>query len=259
MAEVTRRGQLVWHELMTTDPKAAEAFYTAAAGWTTAPFEGIGMSYTMWMRGEMPEGGLMALTEPERQAGVPPYWLMYVGTPDVDATVREAQALGGRVLVPPMDIPNVGRFAVLADPQGAVFAAHTSANPSPAPDEPPQVGQFSWHELATSDSEAALAFYGALFGWAVTRTEDLGALGLYRMFGSGGFTFGGVFTMPPDMGVPPNWLLYVRVADIERAADEVRARGGQVLTGPHEVPGGDWVAKCLDPQGAAFALHQRKA
>jgi predicted enzyme related to lactoylglutathione lyase len=259
MAETTLRGRLVWHELMTTDPKAAEPFYAGVVGWSTAPFEGIGMPYTMWMRGEMPEGGLMVLTEQERQAGVPPNWLMYVGTPDVDATAREAETLGGRVVVPPTDIPNVGRFAVIADPQGAVFAVHASANPSPAPDAPPQVGQFSWHELATSDSEAALAFYGRLFGWTLTRTEDLGALGPYRMFGDGGFTFGGMFTMPPDMGVPPNWLLYVRVPDIQRAADEVRARGGQVLTGPHEVPGGDWVAKCLDPQGAAFALHQRKA
>jgi len=186
MAEVTRRGQIVWHELMTTDPKAAEAFYTAAAGWTTAPFEGIacptrcGCAARCRGRPDGPHGA----GAPGRRAPLLAHVRRHAGR---GATVREAQALGGRVLVPPMDIPNVA---------GSRCSPTRRARCS-RPTRPPTVAgsgratpcrQFSWHELATSDSEAALAFYGALFGWAVTRTEDLGALGLYRMFGSGGFT-----------------------------------------------------------------------
>lgn len=257
MTQADVLGQPVWYELMTTDPKAAEAFYPAVTGWSAAAFPGLDMPYTLWTRGEAPLAGLMLLPDEARKAGAPPHWMMYVGTPSVDDTTGYAQGLGAQVIVPPTDIPNVGRFAVLSDPQGAVFSVYMSAT-SAAPAGAPKVGDFSWHELATTDHAAAFDFYRALFDWEQTGVHDMGPVGLYRMFGRQGLVLGGMFNKPAEMPAPPHWLLYVRVDDVQRAVAAVRAGGGHVLNGPMEVPGGDRIAQCLDPQGAAFAVHQLK-
>jgi hypothetical protein len=212
----------------------------------------------MFTRGGIPIGGSMQLPEDARKMGAPPHWLAYVGTPDVDKTMSQATALGAKTYVSPQDIPTVGRFAVAADPQGATIAFYTPSNPQP-PSHTPEVGDISWHELATTDPAGAASFYSAVAGWSILSTHDMGPMGLYQMFGYGDITLGGIFAKPPDMPAPSNWLIYVRVPDIRRAADAVKANGGQVVNGPMEVPGGDWIVQCMDPQGAMFALHQRKA
>lgn len=254
----TLRGRFVWCELMTPDPEAAKSFYTQVVGWGTALFEGSDMPYTMWMNGEMPVGGVMALPEEAKAAGAPPHWLGYVGTPDVDATVADATNRGAMTLVAPTDIPTAGRFAVLRDPQGAVFSAYTPAQEAPGSEGPPQVGEFSWFELATTDHAAAYDFYSALFGWKKTESMDMGPMGLYQMFGRTTASMGGMFNKPAEMPAPPHWLLYIKVDDVHRAVEKAKELGGQVLNGPTEVPGGDWIAQCMDPQGAAFALHSAK-
>jgi hypothetical protein len=181
------------------------------------------------------------------------HWLMYVGTPDVDATVAQAQGLGAKVWKAASDIPNVGRFAVLADPQGATFAVFTPSG-GPPPGLPPQ-GGFSWHELATTDVAAALRFYGGLFGWTKGVSHDMGAMGVYQLFEHGGAAVGGMAnTQGPS--TPPSWLSYVHVADSNRAVAAVKTAGGRLLHGPIEVPGGSWIALFLDPQGGAFAVHE---
>src|SRR5580765_5780556 len=155
MSNAEIRGRFVWHELMTTDTDAASDFYSRVVPWKA---EDSGMpSYTLWMSGKTRAGGLMALPEAD---GTPPHWIIYVGAPDVDATVAAAEKLGGKVLKSAADIPNVGRFAVLSDPQGAAFAVFTPL-PTSGDDVPPggAVGDFTWHELATTDPEAAFDFY----------------------------------------------------------------------------------------------------
>lgn len=251
-------GRFVWYELMTTDEKAAKDFYTRVVGWTTAPFDAGGMPYTVWMRGEAGIGGVMTLPAEAQQAGAPSHWLAYVATPNVDETFNKAVGLGASVFVKPTDIPTVGRFAVLADPMGAMFCLYTPASPQPSSDEPPAVGQISWHELTTTDHAAAFAFYHALFGWESIGLHDMGPMGFYRVFGRQGQQLGGMFNKPADMPAPPNWLLYIRVDDVNHAVERVKQAGGKVLNGPMEVPGGDWVAQCMDPQGAAFAVHEKK-
>lgn len=252
------RGRFVWYDLMTTDPDGAKEFYTKLSGWGTAPWEGGEEPYTMWLKGERPVGGVMELPEQARAQGAPPHWLAYVATVDVDATASRTKELGGGVLVEPMDIPSVGRFTVLQDPQGAVFAAFSSegeATPSSG-----EVGEVSWHELATTDHGAAYEFYADLFGWTEMDSFDMGPeAGVYRIFGVGDRMLGGMYDKPPEMPAPPHWLCYIRVPDVNEAVERVKASGGQVLNGPMEVPGGDWVAQCMDPQGAAFAVHQKAA
>jgi uncharacterized protein len=250
MSNAEIRGRFVWHELMTTDPQAAAAFYSKVLPWKTQP---SGMpDYTLWVAGKTQAGGLMAQPESARQSGAPPSWLVYIGTPDVDATAATAQRLGGKVLRAPADIPTVGRFAVLSDPQGAAFAVFTPSG-SPAGGGP--ATDFSWHELATSDPQGAVAFYSELFGWSRGPAHDMGPSGIYQLIEHGGAQVGGIYKLM-DVSKPAHWLTYIRVASADRAAAAAKAAGGQVTQGPMEVPGGSRVAQILDPQGGAFAVHE---
>jgi uncharacterized protein len=251
-------GRFTWYDLMTPDPAAAQQFYTQVVGWGTQKWDNPAMPYTMWTSGDAPLGGIMPMGEAEKAQGVPPHWLPYVGVEDVDAAAAEAKELGGKVLYQPTDIPEVGRFAVIQDPQGAVIAIFTPREGAPAPEGTPRPGQFSWHELTTTDYPAALDFYGRIFGWHKTSEFDMGGMGLYQMYGQGEQTYGGMFNKTPDMPVPPNWLCYIQVEDVDQAVARVTQLGGTVINGPMEVPGGDRIAQCFDPQGAAFALHAKK-
>jgi predicted enzyme related to lactoylglutathione lyase len=261
MSEENARGRFVWFDLLAPDAEAAKAFYPAVAGWGTQVWEAPGMSYTMWTVGERPMGGIMVMPAEAVAAGGGPHWLAYVSVPDTDATVARARELGATVKRPPTDIPTVGRFAVIADPQGAEIAPFTPAPGSMSPPEgAPGVGDFSWHELATTDPEAAFAFYSELFGWEKTSSFDMGPeLGLYQMYGRGGPALGGMYTKGANPPGPPAWLHYARVADVDAATEAVRRHGGQILNGPMEVPGGDRIVMILDNQGAPFAVHQVKA
>lgn len=254
MAEQTPRGRFVWYELLTADPKQAEAFYGSVTGWGATPWDGP-QPYTMWTSGGKPVGGLMALPPGH---GAPSHWFAHIATHDVDATAAQAASLGGRIIEPPRDIPTVGRFAILADPQGAVFSAFRPQGGADPGDSDPGLGEFSWHELMTTDYEAAFAFYRALFGWEKVAAHDMGPLGVYFIFGRNGREVGGMFNKPSAVQAPPHWLQYVRVADVDEAARRVTAGGGSILHGPAEVPGGDRILQFLDPQGAAFAVHEKK-
>ena len=256
---MTERGEFVWYELMTTDAEGAKAFYTDVVGWGTSPFEGSPVPYTMWMKGESAVGGVMDLPDEARQAGAPPHWLGYVAVPDVDAAAEKAQELGGRVIHGPHDIPEVGRFAILADPQGAVVSAFKGAQEMSRENKDPEPGDVSWHELATSDYGAAFDFYSTLFGWDKQQAMDMGEAGIYQMYGLGEKMLGGMYTKTADMPGPPAWTYYVSVADVDAAKATIEGNGGTILVGPMDVPGGGRILMALDPQGAAFALHQGAA
>jgi len=250
MSNADIRGRFIWHELLTTDTAAAAAFYPKVVPWRTQPSSMPG--YTIWMAGQSQVGGLMAL--PADAAGTPPHWLIYIGTPNVDATAEHAQRLGARVVKPAADIPNVGRFAVLADPQGATFALYTPG-PTGGAIPAPGAGVFSWHELATTDVAGALRFYGELFGWAKGPGHDMGAMGIYQVIERFGAQVGGMCNVQGP-ATPPSWLSYVQVADSSRAVAAAKSAGGRLLHGPVEVPGGSWIALFMDPQGGAFAVHE---
>lgn len=256
MTDTGLLGRMLWYELLTTDVKGAEAFYTAVVGWTVTPFEGSPEPYDLWMRPDgAPMGGVMTIP-----AGVsfPPHWAMYVGVPRLEDAMAHVERLGGSALSPVIDVPTIGRMRTMQDPQGAAFSLYEPAAPPEALETPPRVGDVSWHELYTSDAEAALQFYTELFGWRPTESMDMGEMGKYHMFDRT-LPLGGMMNTPPDMAqVPPSWNIYFHVPDVHAAAERVKAGGGQVLNGPMEVPGGDWIVNGMDPQGAAFSLHHRK-
>ncbi|HEY8041052.1 MAG TPA: VOC family protein, partial [Polyangiaceae bacterium] len=243
-------GHFVWYELLTSDPKAAIAFYTDVVGWKTEPFEG---GYMMWVGSQGPLGGTMQLPEEASKMGAPPHWMSHVEIADVDATVARARKHDARVLVEPTDIPKVGRFAVIADPQGATISVYKPAN-AMTPHDAKKPGEFCWSELATTDHDAAFRFYSQLFAWEKLSDHDMGPMGKYLIYGKGEKPFGGMFTKPKDMKMPPSWLYYTQVADLDAAVGRAKAKGAKVLNGPMDVPGGARIAQLLDPQGAAFAL-----
>ena len=251
----TNTGRFVWYELLTSDPQGAIAFYTHVAGWTTQQWE-TG-NYTMWVGAQGPLGGVTLLPEAAKALGAPPYWQANVQVANVDQTVEKVKELGGKIFLVE-DVPTIGKFAVIADPQGAVIAVFTPASEMP-PHDIAKPGEFSWHELYTTDHEAAFAFYQQIVGWERTGEFDMGPMGKYLLWGRGGQQLGGMMTMkgmktPDGRDVPPSWMYYITTADLDAALERAKAKGARVLNGPMDVPGGQRIVQLMDPQGAAFAL-----
>jgi hypothetical protein len=250
-------GRPLWYELMTTDTAAAERFYGAVVGWTSMPFQTSPQPYTMFKRaGDVLVAGLMGKPA-DLQA--PPFWAMYVGVPKLEDASAHVGRLGGRECSPVITVPTVGRMQMVSDPQGAAFYVYEPAVEFP-PEKAAEVGEVSWHELMTTDAPAAMRFYTELFRWQPGEALDMGPIGKYHMFNRPHGMIGGMMNKPPEMAnVPPHWMIYFRVPDIDAAVERISANGGKILNGPMEVPGGDRVLNAIDPQGAAFSLHARKA
>ena len=241
-----------WYELMTTDRKAAAAFYESVVGWRSQEAGSV-MPYTLLSVGGVQVAGMIELPEEACKAGARPSWIGYIAVDNVDTYAKRVTEAGGSIHRPPADIPNIGRFAVVADPQGAAFVLFT---PDGTPDvraEPRSIGTVAWHELLAGDGASAFAFYSNLFGWSKSQAMDMGPMGIYQLFTAGKGDIGGMMTKTPEMPVP-FWLYYVVVDAIDAATARVKDKGGKVINGPMEVPGGSWIVQCLDPQGAMFAL-----
>jgi predicted enzyme related to lactoylglutathione lyase len=251
-------GQFAWYDLFTPDAAAAEKFYPAVIGWATQQWDKA--DYTMWAAGDTPIGGITPVSAEQSAQGVPPHWLAYVNVDNVEASANRVKALGGQVMAGPEDIPDVGRFAIIRDPQGAVLAIFKANRPMGGFDGTPAIGKFTWHELMTTDFRAALDFYRHVFGWEKTGEFDMGAAGVYVTYGMKGKSFGGIYNRENERAqVPPNWLFYANVTDVDKAAAAAQRAGGTIVVGPMDVPGGDRVAVGIDAQGAHFAVHQTKA
>jgi predicted enzyme related to lactoylglutathione lyase len=242
----------VWVELLTSDVGAAKAFYRSVVGWEMQDVPMPGMTYTMLHAGPVPVGGLMAMPADVAAAGMRPFWAPYIEVDDVDAAAAELKTLGGKVLMPPNDIPEVGRFAPVTDSQGAIFNLFKAKSPAAnaVSREPGRVG---WHELHAKDAPKSWDFYRRLFGWTQAQAMDMGAMGLYQIFSIDGLQSGAMFNSPAAQQAS-YWLIYFSVADIDEAQSRLTAAGGKVTHGPVEVPENRWVIQASDPQGAAFAL-----
>jgi predicted enzyme related to lactoylglutathione lyase len=248
-------GKFVWYDLMTTDMPAAESFYKSVIGWDAKDSGMSDRRYTILSVGADMVGGMMPLPDGARDSGTPSCWSGYIGVDDVDVYAERVKAAGGTVHRKPEDIPGIGRFAVVADPHGAVFLLFTGKGDQPTK-EPGlgKPGQIGWHELHAGDLKGDFDFYSSLFGWARDQALDMGDMGTYQLFKTGGGTaVGGMMTRMSD-APGPFWLYYVTVKGIEAAGERVSKAGGKILHGPHQVPGDAWILKCVDPQGAMFAM-----
>lgn len=239
----------VWYELVTSDIDAALAFYGRLLGWEAQDFPGGEGRYAVVSAEGKGVGGVMTLPEGMRQ----PFWMGYVGMPDLDAAIARFMSAGGTVQRGPWDIPEVGRLALVTDPQGAGLALIQGAsNHSSEAFDQRAPGHGNWHELHTTDPAAALEFYTGQFGWTGGKALDMGAMGTYRLFTADDVEIGGMMRAAAVM--PPIWLYYFGVRSIKAAIAHVWEDGGTILHGPSEVPGGAQIVQAKDPQGALFAL-----
>jgi uncharacterized protein len=247
------QGEWIWYELMTSDPDAAASFYGTLVGWRVKDSGQAGMDYREWWMGDVPIGGLMKMPD---GAPMPSCWMGYVAVDDIHAGIEAVKETGGTVHMGPQEVPGVGQFAFVSDPQGAMLyimqdvSGETSTSFA---DDKPRLGHCAWNELMTSDPQAALGFYGGQFAWAKDGEMDMGDMGAYHFVKhprQG--VIGAIMANPP--GAPVGWAHYFRVASIAKAADAIPGLGGQVINGPMEIPGGDWIVQGIDPQGAFFSL-----
>lgn len=255
----------IWYELMTTDVEAAGKFYGDVVGWRVSRYPGSESAPQYWVGhvGERGVAGMMSMP-PGVPAGMKPNWGGYIRASDVDGTAKAITEAGGSVLREPWDIAGVGRIAVVADPQHGVFQIMQPApmDRTPAKLEQNTPGNVSWCELH-SDTADNLDFYLQQFGWKKTEAVDMGEYGSYQMFTTNeqdASTGGSMVKIKgtPEEKLPTYWLFYFSVDGIDAAIARVGSAGGNVFMGPHQVPGGDWIALGTDPQGATFALHSRK-
>jgi len=252
-------GGFIWYELMTTDAAGAKDFYDAVVGWNIAAESEFPNGYRMIGRSDGKfAGGVLPLNDEMQQHGAKPTWLGYIYVEDVDAAVASIEQVGGQALMPAFDIPEVGRVAMISDPQGAAFYIMKPIPPANDPKaesdvfSPTEQQRVGWNELSTSDPSAARRFYTSHFGWDDTEFMPMGEMGEYRFLAHDGTRIGALCgTMP---GGQTKWRYYFRVPSIKAAIQSAEQNGGTINMGPHQVPTGDWIVIGTDPQGAEFAL-----
>lgn len=245
----TAVGRVVWHDHMSGDPEAARRFYADLLGWDFEVWKAGEWDYPMIKVNDTTHGGFGP-----SQGNAPPHWLCHVLVDDVDAAAGRVEAAGGSIVAPAMDIPEVGRMVVVADPQGAVLSLY-------APAGEPQLseGVFVWDELTTTDVEDAKRFYGEVVGWEA-RDMDMGSNGTYTIFSSGGADRAGCMPRPPQaQDVPPNWMTYIGTADVDATLEKAKSLGANVLMGPADVPTVGRLAVFADPTGAVVGLFSPEA
>ncbi len=255
-----KHGDFIWYELLTSDAGAAQEFYGSLLGWDFTDSGQADTDYREFSMNGKGIGGVLPLTSEMTAGGARPCWMGYINVEDVDRMAEAMVSAGGSVHMAPQDMASVGRLALVADQQGAMFYVMKPIPPAGDPDFSseafaaiePMVGHCAWNELATSDPDAALNFYHDLFGWEKDGVMDMGPMGAYTMLRHD-FMIGAIMAKPEDMSVSA-WTYYFRVPDIDAAVETIRSGGGQILVGPMEIPGGDFSVNAMDPQGAAFAL-----
>ena len=238
----TAVGKFVWHEQVSSDPEQARDFYTQLFGWGTEVFKPGEADYTMISSGGQSHGGFGKAME----GAPPPHWLSHVAVEKLEDTIEKAKGAGGQLAAGPFDMEEVGRVAIIADPQGAYLSAYEPEGEGPAAE-----GVFVWDELGTSDVDAAQRFYEEVFGWT---TNDMGPdYGGYRIFNRGETGIAGLMTVA-DESIPPHWQPYVAVDDPDATVAKAKELGGSVLAEPMDVPEVGRIAVLRDPQGATFGI-----
>lgn len=247
----TTIGKFVWHDLRTSDPERAQAFYRELFGWS---FRGDA-SYAHIHNAGRDQGGILPLPS-EITTGS--HWTSYVSVDDVDTTVERAKGLGAEMRMPIVDAPNVGRFTLLADPQGAQLSPfeYSAVDKTPPRAGKTPHGDFCWDELHSTEPEAACAFYGELFGWKSSRL-DMGPMGFYWIEKSSNQDVAGIMKLAREAAQKPFWLPYLAVDVVDATANRVEKLGGVVRSKPTDIPSIGRYSVLADPTGATFAIYKK--
>jgi uncharacterized protein len=252
--KVSYAGKFVWYDLMTTDVPASLKYYGDLFGWTTKVDAGSTGPYTMLLSGGKEFGGIMAI---DKTRPMPSHWIGYIAVDDINAAAGRVPGLGGRIAHPVTEIPHVGHFAVIVDPQGAATCLFQGREMESADDwkMPSGPGVVVWNELLTTDPPAAARFYQGVVGWT-SREEDMGPMGKYWIFSAGGKDCAGMMKMPPDAQAPPNWLPYFHVADVDASTQKTQQLGGKIYVPPADIPNIGRFSVTADQTGATLALFK---
>lgn len=247
------QGKPIWYELLANDADAAQRFYTDVVGWAARTADMPGIDYRLFAAPDGADiGGMM--TRPDGM-GSGPAWLTYFGVDDVDASVAAIIANGGAVHMPAMDIPGVGRMAMVADPHGAVFYVMKGDGGGSAAFQQGDTatpGHAVWNELNAPDQDAAMQFYAAVFGWRHEGAMPMGPLGDYKFVHSGSLSIGASMNTPPNGRA--GWQPYFMVEDVDAALDRLKAAGGTLIQGPDQIPGGGYSVVAEDAERVRFGF-----
>lgn len=256
MAQIERyaAGEFSWVDLLTPEIAAARAFYTGVFDWRAGePAGPEGGGYTQLYCADRVVLGMVGMDQAERTTGMPASWTSYVSVVSADATAARAVELGAKLEMPPLDVFDMGRMALLADPDGARFAiwqprSHIGAT---LRDEPVSL---CWNELHTQHPERSQEFYAALFAWTFRATPGAAPGGYVEIF-NGAKANGGMLPLPPAMPMPSCWVPYFAVSDCDASVRRIRAGGGQIHRPAEDIEPGRF-AVASDPQGGLFCVIQ---
>lgn len=249
-----QHGDFIWYELLTSDLDGAVQFYSAILDWGVEDSGQPDLDYRLGFAEEAPVAGMMKMPQEAINAGAQPVWVGYVGVDDVDLAVSKIQAAGGTVQMPAFEVPEIGRMAMVTDPDGIPFYVMRGATDDTSDAFTlDKVGHCGWNELAAKNLDGAVKFYGEQFGWSTGFEMDMGEMGFYKFFEQQGHAIGGMMQANENAG-PAMWSFYFRVADIDKTAEKIIASGGKILHGPAQVPGNDFIINGLDPQGVLFSV-----
>jgi len=250
-----KHGEFSWVDLMARDLSAAKGFYAAYFGWTPEDQNTQGgPPYVIFKKNGKGVAGAGQMPPDMMEQGIPAVWNSYINVDDLDATLKKAEELGGAVTMPAMQVMDAGRMAGIQDPTGAqVFlwqkGTHFGA------ELVNETHCFGWNELATRDIEVAMKFFGALFGWEYETTEN--PMTRYEMIQLAGRGNGGMIQMTEQWGdIPPNWIVYFTVEDINAATEKLASLGGTVHVPPFVAGEVGQISVVADPQDAVFSVIQ---
>jgi predicted enzyme related to lactoylglutathione lyase len=253
----TTPSRFIRHDLMSTDPPAATRFYSELFGWKTTELKVMGFTVVRLLSEETVLGAIMPFG---KELGFPSHWVPYVGVESVDECCKRVSGLGGDVCVPAMEIPP-GRFAVVNDPQKAIFSPFTPKDGGQPPTgvaslRPPE-GTFCWDELRTRDVDGAARFYTSLLGWG-SKVVEMGSMERYTLFTDGDRPIAGALQTPADAPHPPAWLSYVAVGRLETTVERARTLGAAIAAPPADIPDVGRIAVLTDPTSARIAILEPK-
>ena len=240
-------GTPSWVDIGVPDMDAAVAFYGALFGWTFTEGTEEGGGYRQALIGDKRIAGFGPKMDPG-----PPFWATYIATDSADDSAAKVVAAGGQVIVPPMDVMDVGRMAVFTDDTGTFFSVW-QAGSHPGCELVNEPNALAWNELNTRNADEAKAFYGAVFGWTSETSES--PMMTYTQWYRDGAVIGGMMHMGPQFPpqIPNNWLVYFAVDDTDAAVSKVTELGGSVMMAPMDIDAGRF-AVVGDAAGAPFAV-----
>ena len=246
-------GAFAWFEYFSKDWQSGSQFYSKLLNWTTSEIKVGEQNTTMFTAGDI----CFANTETPRESNTPNHWASYIAVDDINLACEKVTSLKGKVLKDPFEIPTIGHSAFVTDPVGTHFFLFTPENKnSDVSVTGDKHGQVSWVDLMVEDPKALIPFYSEMFNWKIDAGTNMNG-SVYHCFEAAGKAVGGIFQRPENVPkMPPAWLPYFKVTDINKYTIEARNLGGTVAIEPTRIQDSGIFSGVNDPTGAFFYMYE---